>query len=342
MPLFMPHKDKIDGRPIKSEYALFAGIASLVTVSVLILMKAVAYWYSGSTSVMASLIDSFVDAGVSVMTVFAIQYSLKPADSEHRYGHGKIEFISAGFEGALILLAGLTIMVKASYNLLYPQPIAQLDLGLLLTAVAGAVNFGLGFYLQRLGRKQHSLILTASGAHLKSDAYSSVGLVAGLGLVMLTDLPILDNIMAIFFGGVILFTGFKLVRTSIAGIMDEADDHLIREMVQALQAERRRQWIDVHNFRVIKYGATLHIDCHMTLPWYFTTRQNFQEVKAFERLMMAHTERPVELFVHIDPCDPPENCRLCPVRDCPERKAPQEERLDWTLDNIKENQKHRI
>lgn len=315
--------------------ALYVGIG-------LMALKFLAWWITNSNAILTDALESIINVVAAGFGLYSIWLSAMPRDENHPYGHGKIEFISAGFEGALILLAGLTIIAKASYNLLYPQPIAQLDLGLLLTAVAGAVNFGLGFYLQRLGRKQHSLILTASGAHLKSDAYSSVGLVAGLGLVMLTDLPILDNIMAIFFGGVILFTGFKLVRTSIAGIMDEADDHLIREMVEALQAERRRQWIDVHNFRVIKYGATLHIDCHMTLPWYFTTRQNFQEVKAFERLMMAHTERPVELFVHIDPCDPPENCRLCPVRDCPERKAPQEERLDWTLDNIKENQKHRI
>jgi cation diffusion facilitator family transporter len=315
--------------------ALFVGIG-------LMALKFLAWWITNSNAILTDALESIINVVAASFGLYSIWLSAMPRDENHPYGHGKIEFISAGFEGALILLAGLSVMGKAGYNLLYPQPIGKLDLGLILTAVAGAINFGLGYYLQRLGRKQHSLILTASGAHLKSDAYSSVGLVAGLGLVMLTDLPILDNIMAIFFGGVILFTGFKLVRTSIAGIMDEADDHLIREMVQALQAERHRQWIDVHNFRVIKYGATLHIDCHMTLPWYFTTRQNFQEVKAFERLMMAHTERPVELFVHIDPCDPPENCRLCPVRDCPERKAPQEERLDWTLDNIKENQKHRI
>ncbi len=305
-------------------------------------LKFLAWWITNSNAILTDALESIINVVAASFGLYSIWLSAMPRDENHPYGHGKIEFISAGFEGALILLAGLSIMGKAGYNLLYPQPIGKLDLGLILTAVTGAINFGLGYYLQRLGRKQHSLILTASGAHLKSDAYSSVGLVVGLGLVILTDLPLLDNIIAIFFGGVILFTGFKLVRTSIAGIMDEADDHLIREMVQALQAERRRQWIDVHNFRVIKYGATLHIDCHMTLPWYFTTRQNFQEVKAFERLMMAHTERPVELFVHIDPCDPPENCRLCPVRDCPERKAPQEERLDWTLDNIKENQKHRI
>lgn len=305
-------------------------------------LKFLAWWVTNSNAILTDALESIINVVAAAFGLYSIWLSAIPRDQNHPYGHGKIEFISAGFEGALILLAGLSIMAKASYNLLYPQPIAELDLGLILTAIAGAINYGLGYYLQSLGRKQHSLVLKASGAHLKSDAYSSAGLVLGLGLVILTDLPLLDNIIAILFGGVILYTGFKLVRTSVAGIMDEADDQLIREMVSALQKERRPQWIDIHNLRIIKYGATLHIDCHMTLPWYFTTQQSFQEVKAFEKMIKAHTERPVELFVHIDPCEPPENCKLCPVQDCPERQAPQEERLDWTLDNIKDNQKHRI
>lgn len=315
--------------------ALFVGIG-------LMALKFLAWWVTNSNAILTDALESIINVAAAGFGLYSIWLSAIPRDQNHPYGHGKIEFISAGFEGALILLAGLSIMGKAGYNLLYPQPIAQLDLGLLLTAIAGLINYGLGVYLQNLGRRQHSLVLAASGTHLKSDAYSSVGLVVGLGLVLVTGLPQIDNIFAIIFGGIILYAGSKLIRTSIAGIMDEADDQLIRKMVQALQAERHRQWIDIHNFRVIKYGATLHIDCHMTLPWYFTTRQSFQEVKAFERLMKAHTARPLELFVHIDPCDPPENCKLCPVESCPERQAPQEERLDWTLENIKENQKHRI
>ncbi len=315
--------------------ALYVGIG-------LMALKFLAWWATNSNAILTDALESIINVVAAAFGLYSIWLSAIPRDQNHPYGHGKIEFISAGFEGALILLAGLSIMGKAGYNLFYPQPIAKLDLGLLLTAVAGAINFGLGYYLQRLGRKQHSLVLKASGAHLKSDAYSSVGLVVGLGLVILTGLPLLDNIIAIFFGGVILFTGFRLVRTSIAGIMDEADYQLIRSMVKTLQEERRDQWIDIHNFRVIKYGSTLHIDCHMTLPWYYNTRQNYAEIKAFEAIMMAHAEVPVELFVHIDPCEPPENCKLCPVRDCSERQAPQQERIDWTLNNIMKNQKHRI
>lgn len=308
----------------------------------LMALKFLAWWITNSNAILTDALESIINVVAAGFGLYSIWLSAIPRDHNHPYGHGKIEFISAGFEGALILLAGLSIIGKAGYNLWYPQPIAQLGLGLWLTAIAGTINYALGYYLQWLGRKQHSLILTASGAHLKSDAYTSAGLILGLGLVILTGFPMLDNIIAIFFGGVILYTGLRLVRTSIAGIMDEADDQLLREMVQTLQNGRRQQWIDVHNFRVIKYGATLHIDCHMTLPWYFTTQQSFQEVEAFEQVMMAATERPIEFFVHIDPCEPPENCKLCPIRNCPERRAPQVGRLDWTLDNIKENQKHRI
>lgn len=305
-------------------------------------IKFIAWWATNSNAILTDALESIINVVAAAFGLYSIWLSALPRDRNHPYGHGKIEFISAGFEGALILLAGLSIMGKALYNIWYPQPLAQLGLGLALTAFAGAVNFGLGYYLKKLGQKQHSLILSASGAHLISDAYSSVGLVLGLGLVMATGLPLLDNILAIGFGSVILYTGFKLVRTSIAGIMDEADYQLIRSMVQTLQEERRDQWIDIHNFRVIKYGATLHIDCHMTLPWYYTTRQNYEEIKAFEAVMMAHAEVPIELFVHIDPCEPPENCKLCPVRNCAKRQAPQQERVDWTLDNIMKNQKHRI
>ncbi|NRA49582.1 MAG: cation transporter [Phaeodactylibacter sp.] len=320
----------------------FAQSLALVVGLVLMGLKFVAWWETNSNAILTDALESIINVAAASFGLYSIWLSALPKDGNHPYGHGKIEFISAGFEGALILLAGLSIMVKSGYNFFFPQPIAQLDLGLIITAITGVVNYGLGAYLVNLGRKQHTLILKASGAHLKSDAYSSLGLMVGLVLVMVTGLPLLDNIIAVFFGGFIIYTGFNLVRTSIAGIMDEADDQLLHEIVQMLQEKRRDQWIDIHNFRVIKYGGTLHIDCHMTLPWYYNTQQNFKEIEAFEKLMTDHSERSLELFVHIDPCDPPENCALCALASCPHRKAPHKKQIEWTLENIKENQKHRF
>ncbi len=305
-------------------------------------VKLLAWWLTNSNAILTDALESIINVAAAGMGLYSLWLSSQPRDRNHPYGHGKVEFLSAGVEGALILLAGVAILFKAGYNLLYPQPISSLDIGLIITAAAGLVNYLLGWYLQQRGKSSHSMVLTASGAHLKSDAYSSAGLVIGLGLVWATGSPVIDSVLALVFGGIIIYTGFRLVRESVAGIMDEADYQLIRDMVDTLEQERRDSWIDVHNFRVIKYGPTLHIDCHITLPWYFSVEQAHEEVKAFERVMQDFSSTPVELFVHVDPCEPPANCQLCAVKNCPERKAPQEERISWTLDNIMKDEKHEI
>ncbi len=303
--------------------------------------KFTAWWLTNSNAILTDALESIINVAAAGFGLYSIILSAKPRDRNHPYGHGKIEFLSAGFEGALILLAGLAIWVKAGYNIVYPQELHQLDIGLLLTALAGAINYGMGFFLQKRGKADNSLILVASGQHLKSDAYSSLGLVIGLGLVIATGIPLLDNLVALIFGGIIFYTGFRLLRQSVAGIMDEADYQLNRELVETLRQYRRNKWIDIHNFRVIKYGATLHVDCHMTVPWYLDTRESHGEVKELEKLLRAHSTVPVEFFIHVDPCEPPENCRICQVEGCPVRQAPGDTPIDWTLDNIMSNNKHK-
>lgn len=313
--------------------ALLLGIALLA-------LKLFAWWWTNSNAILSDALESIINVVAGSFALYSLWLAGRPRDRNHPYGHGKIEFISAGFEGALIFLAGLGIIVKASYNLFYPQAIAALDVGIVLTAVAGALNFFMGVLLERRGRNNGSLTLVASGQHLKSDAWSSLGLILGLVLVLIFKLPVLDSLVAIAFGFFILFTGFKLVRRSVAGIMDEADYGLIRRIVEVLDANRRDSWIDVHNLRTIEYGAELHIDCHLTLPWYFDNRLSHAEVKAFEKLVNEYSGREVELFIHVDPCDPPISCRICAKADCAVRLAPHETRLAWTLDNVMENRRH--
>lgn len=342
IPLFSAPFKRLTLETQKSNTLFSAQRLALIVGLALLIVKLLAWWWTNSNAILTDALESIINVAAAAMGLYSLWLSAQPRDRNHPYGHGKVEFISAGVEGSLILLAGLGILAKASYNIAFPQPITRLDIGLAITAAAGAVNYLLGWYLQRQGRKNHSIVLSASGAHLKSDAYSSAGLVIGLILVWVTGSPVLDNILALLFGVIIIYTGFSLVRESVAGIMDEADYQLIREMVDTLQTARRDDWIDVHNFRVIKYGSTLHIDCHITLPWYYTVDQAHDEVKAFERVMQDFSSTPVELFVHVDPCEPPENCQICPLQDCPERKAVQQERVVWTLDNIMRDQKHEI
>lgn len=302
-------------------------------------VKFVTWYLTDSNAILTDALESIINVVAGSFALFSLILAAKPRDRNHPYGHGKIEYLSAGFEGALIVVAGLSIIGKAAYNFLHPQVIHQLDIGLILTAVTGGINYGMGAILESKGRKSESITMIASGRHLKSDAYSSLGLIVGLGLVMLTRWYALDNVIAVIFGLIILWTGYNLLRKSVAGVMDEADYELITDLVEILDRERRDNWIDIHHFRMVKYGAALHIDCHMTLPWYFDNRESHREVKKMEALINEHCHLPAEVSIHVDPCTP-KLCEICQVQDCPERAHPFRERIRWTLENAMENKQH--
>ena len=315
-------------------WALILGIA-------LMAIKFIAWWFTNSNAVLSDALESIINVVAGAFALYSLVIAAQPRDHNHPYGHGKIEFVSAGFEGALIFLAGISIIGKAIYNLQFPQPIGALDIGVILTVVTGGFNYIMGIYLEKRGRKVESTIMVASGKHLQSDAWSSLGLIIGLGLVWATGWYVLDSVIAILFALLIIYTGYGLVRSAMAGIMDETDTALVAEIVEQLQAHRSPHWIDIHNLRVIKYGAHLHIDCHMTVPWYFTTREAHQEVEALERLANDNRENPVELFIHIDPCMP-NSCPLCMKEDCAYRKHTFEKRVEWTMENVVVNERHGV
>lgn len=315
-------------------------IAAIFIGFLLMAAKFLAWWLTNSNAILTDALESIINVMAGGFALYSLILSAKPRDVNHPYGHGKIEFLSAGFEGGMIFLAGLIIICKGIYNLVFPQPIEKLDIGIILVAVSGIINFMLGYFLEQRGKASNSLILIADGKHLKSDAYSSAGLLVGLAIILITKITWIDNVTAILFGAIILYTGFQLLRESIAGIMDEADYQLIDNMVQHLARNKRPNWIDVHNFRVIKYGTTLHVDCHVTLPYYFETRHSHDEVKDFEQVVNESSSTPVELFVHIDPCEPPKNCTICRKFDCPVREDAFQMNIQWTLENFMKNEKH--
>ncbi|MFB9864600.1 cation diffusion facilitator family transporter [Rufibacter immobilis] len=317
--------------------ALMLGLA-LVLLSV----KFGAYFLTNSNAILTDALESIINFVTGGVALYSVYLAAKPKDLDHPYGHGKIELISSGLEGALISLAGIAIMVKSVYNLLYPQPIQKMDLGILLTLVTGAVNYAAGRYLVSRGTQEHSLTIIANGKHLLSDAYSSLGLVIGLGCIYFTNILWLDSVVAIIFGSFITYTGYGIVRHSISGVMDEADLQLMDRIITVLNQRRRENWIDLHNLRVIKYGSQLHIDCHLTLPWYFNLQESHKEVEILQEIITQEMGDVVELFVHLDPCLPPASCRLCTKSDCRLREHEFVGRVEWTLDNVSENQKHSL
>ena len=263
----------------------------------------------------------------------------KPRDREHPYGHGKVEFISAAIEGILVAVAGTIIIYRATVALFNGVEIHHLGPGTVLIAFAGAANLALGLQLRKRGRRMHSLTMEAGGTHLLADAWSSAALVVGLLVIQASGLNWLDSLFAIGFALFIIWQGVGVVRRSIGGIMDETDMVVASDLVEIIEQNRHPAWIDLHNFRVITFGSTLHIDCHVTLPYYYSLEKAHKEISALDELVNRNSGREVESFIHMDPCIPT-SCPICQVMDCPVRQAPFVKRIPWTLETVLEDQKH--
>lgn len=311
----------------------------LVTSVVLTGIKFLAWWVTHSNAVLSDALESIVNVVAGAFALYALILAAKPRDREHPYGHGKVEFISAGIEGGLIVIASVVIVVRAILALMHGNVVHELGTGIVLTSVAGALNLLMGLALQRRGRKQRSITMQASGTHLLGDAWSTLAMLIGLVAIAFTGIQWLDGVFAIGFGIFILVQGALVVRRAVAGIMDETDMEAAASVVALLEEHRRPGWVDLHNFRVIQFGRTLHIDCHVTLPWYLTLERAHEEIASIERLVNDMGDRRVELFIHMDPCIP-SSCSICSLEGCPERKTAQRERITWDLGSVLGNAKH--
>jgi cation diffusion facilitator family transporter len=314
-------------------------LVAVVSVTLLI-AKFVAYYLTSSVAILTDALESIVNVVAGFFGLYSLYLSAKPRDADHPYGHGKIEFISAAVEGSMIFVAGVLIIYEAIKGLLQPSAIHQLDTGIILIGVTAAVNYILGFYCVRVGKRNDSVQLTASGHHLQTDTYSTLGILVGLALIRLTNIVWIDSVVAILFSFVILYTGYKIIRTALAGIMDETDQALLERLVNLLNSNRNENWIDLHNLRIIKYGSTLHIDCHLTLPWYLNISEAHQEIEALTELVRSNFGESIEIFVHIDPCLD-FSCKICSKSSCDVRKHPREKRIEWTIENISTDERHK-
>ena len=232
----------------------------------LLIAKTSAYFLTGSVAILTDATESIVNVVAGFFGLYSLYLSAKPKDDDHPYGHGKIEFVSAAIEGSMISLAGIIIIYEAVRNLIHPHALSQLGVGMWLIGGTAFINFITGGIAIKIGTKNNSLALTASGKHLQSDTYSSLGILVGLSLVYFTTIQWIDSAVALLFSIIIVYTGAKIVRSSIAGIMDETDHELLAKLVGVLNKNRRENWVDLHNVRIIKYGSVLHLDAHLLCP----------------------------------------------------------------------------
>jgi cation diffusion facilitator family transporter len=312
----------------------------VVAVAVLLFaIKIFAYFLTKSVSVLTDALESIANVGAGFIGLFSLYIAAQPKDQNHPYGHGKAEFLSAGVEGSLIIIAGFAIIYKSVYSILYPHELKQLDYGMVLIGITAIINYLMGYVSVYRGKKNNSLALIASGRHLQSDTYSTLGIIGGLILIYFTNLLWLDSVIALFFAVVIIVTGYRIIRSSIAGIMDEADLGLLKKMVEMLDRNRQENWVDLHNLRVIKYGGQLHVDCHLTVPWYLNVHEAHGEIDKLAMLIKHEFGNSIELFVHSDGCLYFQ-CNICSKHDCPVRQKPFEQRVQWSTKNLLRDAKH--
>ncbi|MFN6374326.1 MAG: cation diffusion facilitator family transporter [Chitinophagia bacterium] len=307
---------------------------------VLFVFKIIAWQITQSVAVLTDALESTVNVVAGFISLYSLYVAAKPRDKDHPYGHGKAEFVSAAVEGSLVAIAGVVIIYEAINNIIHPHEIQKLDTGMAIIGFTAVANYATGWYAIRTGKKNNSLALIASGKHLQSDTYSTIGIILGMALIFFTHWIWLDSVVAIGFAFFIIYTGYGIVRSSIAGIMDEADMEMLEKLVASMNTKRRENWVDLHNLRIIKFGSVIHVDCHLTVPWYLNVHEAHNEVDAFSAIARDEFGESVELFVHADGCLD-FSCRICSKSDCTVRKTPFEKRIEWDVHNIASDEKHR-
>lgn len=273
-------------------------LAALVTIG----MKSTAYFLTDSVGLLSDALESCVNLFAAVAAYLALWYAAKPADPGHTYGHEKIEYLSSGLEGALILVAGLVTAGYALYRLLHPEPLEALEIGTLVALAASGVNLVVARILLVQGRKHRSIVLEADGKHLMSDVWTSVGVVCGLGLVMLTGWTPLDSLLAIAVGLNIMWTGGELIRRSFDGLMDHAIPAEEQDRIRNIIRETLPAGADFHGLRTRRAGARRFIEFHLLIDGDMSVRDAHHVAHRVEEALVAALPG-LEVTTHVEPVD---------------------------------------
>ena len=239
---------------------------SLVIAVVLLFTKIFAAAITGSSAIYSDAAESVTHVLAVAFAAWALRLAHKPSDDTHHFGHDKVAFVSSGFEGAMISAAALLIVYETGRQMLVGTAIASMGIGMVLTAAAAAVNLVLGTALLRVGKKRHSAVLRANGEHVLADVWTSGGVLAALALVHFTGWRGWDPIFAVLAAGKLLWTGFRLMRESLGGLMDEADLAVEKNLRETLDAECGSRGLSYHNLRHRHSGRTHWIEFHLVFP----------------------------------------------------------------------------
>lgn len=283
-----------------TRYAWLSVLAALVTIG----LKGGAYILTDSVGLLSDALESVVNLLAAVVALRALAIASRPADEEHAYGHTKAEYFSSGFEGALVLVAALVIGITAVDRLLNPVPLGQVGLGIAISLVASAVNFLVARVLFRAAAEYDSIALEADAHHLMTDVWTSIGVLAGVGLVGITGWHVLDGVVALLVAANLTRVGVSLISRSMLGLLDTALPTDVQQRIQAVLDHHERSGIQFHALRTRRSGARRFMSVHVLVPGAWTVQRGHDLLETIEEEMRQAVPR-VTVFTHLEPIEDP-------------------------------------
>jgi cation diffusion facilitator family transporter len=294
---------------------------------------------SNSSALRSDALENTVNVMAAAFGLGSIIFAEKPADKDHPYGHGKIEYFASAFEGGLISLAALLIVIDTAIRYFHQESITHLTLGLELSVFAGALNGLMGVIIYGVGKRHHSQILIADGIHLLSDVVTTVVLTIGLVVVHFTHLSWIDPLLAIGVAAFLFKTGFSLVDSSAKALLDAHNPVLLQRIVDELNSIPRGQVITVHALKAQQFGRDTHVDLHVVVPEYLTIKDAHDEANMIAFTLRDRLGHDSVVHTHIDPCNQ-DFCKQCTIEDCPIRANPFQKLEPYTLESVTEPGTH--
>ncbi len=318
---------------------LMAIVVALLGSIGILAVKIYAAHIANSSALRSDALEGTVNVLAAAFGLGSILFSEKPADRDHPYGHGKIEYFASVFEGGLISLAGFLIVIDTVNRLFHQSEITDLGLGLKINLFAGLLNGVLGYGIYRFGKYSHSQVLVADGIHLLTDLVSTVILGGGLIVVYFTHWNWLDPVLALGVAFFLFRTGFSLVKESSDALLDAESPELLQKIVDELNTIPRGNMITAHELRAQQFGRDKHVDLHIVVPEYLTIKEAHDTTSEITFSLRGRLGYDSVVHSHIDPCER-DFCDECSVEDCPIRANPFQAIKPFTVESITKLGKH--
>jgi len=277
---------------------------SIAAAIATMLLKGAAYHFTGSVGLLSDALESLVNLAGALMALVMLSIAARPPDEDHAYGHSKAEYFSAGAEGALIVVAAVSIAVAAVDRLMHPRPIQQVGLGLAVSVVAALLNLAVALVLLRAARTHRSATLQASSQHLLTDVWTTGGVLVGVGAVALTGWLVLDPLVALAVAVNIVWAGGRILRDSVAGLMDAALPAQEQRVLRELLARYAAEGIEYHALRTRRAGAHRFVSVHVLVPAEWTVQQGHDLLERIEA-DIRRALPPITVLTHLEPLGDP-------------------------------------